>query len=160
VKGIGKGKADAYGKQLLACVAAHPPDTALDHGAPSEAAADGALASGERKRKASRGTTAAPAAHVPPPLSSEQSRAVELVRSGASIFLTGGAGERRSSAASARSTCTDAVPAAAHTGTGKSFTLQTIIDVLVGIHGEECVFVTASTGMAACNIGALDQPAA
>ena len=54
---------------------------------------------------------------------------MSLVNDGENLFLTGGA------------------------GTGKSFTLRTIIDVLHALHGKEHVFVTASTGIAACAIG-------
>ena len=62
-------------------------------------------------------------------LSAEQCRAVRLVQAGSSVFLTGGA------------------------GTGKSYTLKTIIRSLRKMHGSEAVYVTASTGIAACHVG-------
>ena len=62
-------------------------------------------------------------------LSTEQARAVSLVQEGQNVFLTGGA------------------------GTGKSFTLKTIIAELHDLHGRDKVYVTASTGIAACAIG-------
>jgi len=37
-------------------------------------------------------------------------------------------------------------------GTGKSFTLRVLVEELKLLHGSDRVFVTASTGMAACNI--------
>lgn len=64
-----------------------------------------------------------------PALSEEQQYAITQVSNGRSIFLTGGA------------------------GTGKSFTLKTVIECLHLMHGKENVFVTASTGIAACAIG-------
>ncbi|XP_065177626.1 ATP-dependent DNA helicase PIF1-like [Sycon ciliatum] len=58
-------------------------------------------------------------------LTKQQQQVLQLVRSGKSIFLTGGA------------------------GTGKSFLLRRIISTLP----PESTFVTASTGVAACHIG-------
>ena len=62
-------------------------------------------------------------------LNAEQKRAVRLAEAGESLFLTGGA------------------------GTGKSLTLEKVIQALQDRHGEEGVFVTASTGIAATVIG-------
>ena len=56
-------------------------------------------------------------------------RQVTLALSGASFLLTGGA------------------------GTGKSFTLHAIIKAVVARCGEAAVYVTGSTGIAACHIG-------
>ena len=60
-----------------------------------------------------------------PPLAAEQSKVLQLVRSGESVFFTGSA------------------------GTGKSFLLKRIINVMP----PETTFATASTGAAACLIG-------
>ncbi len=54
---------------------------------------------------------------------------MQLAREGESFFLTGGA------------------------GTGKSFTLKRIISALREVHGEYGVYITGSTGIAACHIG-------
>ena len=61
-------------------------------------------------------------------LTDEQLRVVARVEEGASIFYTGCA------------------------GTGKSFLLSKIVQRLYQLHGKKHVAVTASTGMAACNI--------
>eukprot|EP00271_Cylindrocystis_brebissonii_P009916 TRINITY_DN2556_c0_g1_i1.p1 TRINITY_DN2556_c0_g1~~TRINITY_DN2556_c0_g1_i1.p1 ORF type:complete len:578 (-),score=55.00 TRINITY_DN2556_c0_g1_i1:428-2161(-) len=61
--------------------------------------------------------------------SAEQMLAVNAVANGKSIFLTGSA------------------------GTGKSFVLQYAIRQLRIMHDPDAVFVTASTGLAACSIG-------
>ncbi|EFA81412.1 DNA helicase [Heterostelium album PN500] len=61
-------------------------------------------------------------------LSKEQRNVVQLALDGNSIFFTGSA------------------------GTGKSFVLREIVNVLRVLHGDN-VHVTASTGIAACNIG-------
>jgi len=62
-------------------------------------------------------------------LSEEQQKVMEIAISGKSMFFTGAA------------------------GTGKSFLLQQMIQELRRIHPYDSVFVTASTGIAACNIG-------
>lgn len=63
-------------------------------------------------------------------LNEEQKRALVLAKMGYSLFLTGGA------------------------GTGKSFLLGHIVERLRRLHKDpEAVAVTASTGVAACNIG-------
>uniref|UniRef100_A0A6B2L2G7 ATP-dependent DNA helicase n=1 Tax=Arcella intermedia TaxID=1963864 RepID=A0A6B2L2G7_9EUKA len=62
-------------------------------------------------------------------LSPEQKKLVEFAIQGKSFFFTGAA------------------------GTGKSFVLKTIVKALRDKHGEGNVFVCASTGIAACNIG-------
>ncbi len=62
-------------------------------------------------------------------LSDEQQNVLELARKGESIFYTGSA------------------------GTGKSLLLKTLIKHLREQHGKEAVGVTASTGLAAYNIG-------
>ena len=54
---------------------------------------------------------------------------MKLVRDGESVFLTGGA------------------------GTGKSYTLAHVVAALQRRHGKGSVFVTGSTGIAACHIG-------
>ena len=61
-------------------------------------------------------------------LNSEQKRAVELAADGESFFLTGGA------------------------GTGKSYTLGHVVSALQRRHGKRGVFVTGSTGIAACHV--------
>ena len=114
LKGIGAQKADAYGNDILACVAKHP-----------RADGDAADVAGSPTLADDVGKPAEPAAQLSP----EQVRAVEAASHGDSIFLTGGA------------------------GSGKSFTLKKIIEVLQMVHGKENVFVTASTGIAACAIG-------
>ncbi|EDO16616.1 hypothetical protein Kpol_520p39 [Vanderwaltozyma polyspora DSM 70294] len=62
-------------------------------------------------------------------LSEEQENIIELAKNGHNIFYTGSA------------------------GTGKSVLLRTLIDVMKSIHGPDRIAVTASTGLAACNIG-------
>ncbi|XP_024540382.1 ATP-dependent DNA helicase pfh1-like [Selaginella moellendorffii] len=62
-------------------------------------------------------------------MSLEQLRVLEAVAAKKSVFVTGSA------------------------GTGKSFILEYAIKVLRELHGEFAVFVTASTGIAACSIG-------
>jgi len=58
-------------------------------------------------------------------LTEEQRRIVELIIKGNNVFITGAA------------------------GTGKSFLLRQIIHLLCAQHGNESVFVSASTGVAA-----------
>ncbi|PRP76114.1 hypothetical protein PROFUN_15443, partial [Planoprotostelium fungivorum] len=83
-------------------------------------------------------TSLSPSSHVtiieetPEPeveLSEEQTKVLALAMDGRSFYLTGAA------------------------GTGKSFLLGRIIKILKKLHGYDSVFVTASTGIAACNIG-------
>ena len=62
-------------------------------------------------------------------LNEEQRSAVDAASAGESFFLTGGA------------------------GTGKSFTLGHIVAALEARHGQRSVFVTGSTGIAACHVG-------
>lgn len=62
-------------------------------------------------------------------LNQQQRSAVHAASAGESFFLTGGA------------------------GTGKSFTLSHIVQALEGLHGQRGVFVTGSTGIAACHVG-------
>lgn len=62
-------------------------------------------------------------------LSVEQAKILEVVRRGTSIFFTGSA------------------------GTGKSFLMREIIVLLKGVYSEDEFAITASTGLAACNIG-------
>ena len=62
-------------------------------------------------------------------LSKEQQRVVDLVNAGTNVFFTGSA------------------------GTGKSFTLRHLIGVLQNKYDTKTVHVTASTGIAATNIG-------
>ena len=64
-------------------------------------------------------------------LSSEQEFVLQLALQGKSLFYTGSA------------------------GTGKSVLLKSIIKTLKKVHDKECVAVTASTGLAACNIGGI-----
>lgn len=64
-------------------------------------------------------------------LSAEQERVLQLALQGKSIFFTGSA------------------------GTGKSVLLKAIIKQLKKMHGAGQVAVTASTGLAACNIGGI-----
>jgi hypothetical protein len=97
-------------------------------------------------RGSSSSSSAAAAAPLPPaaadadaPLSAEQQAVYDLALSGKSIFFTGSA------------------------GTGKSFLLRRIIDGLRAKHARagaaslgaqgDAVYVTAPTGIAACNIG-------
>jgi ATP-dependent DNA helicase PIF1 len=65
---------------------------------------------------------------LPPSLSDEQQAVLDLALAGHSLFLTGSA------------------------GTGKSFLLSRIVDALKGKYGEEAVYVTATTGVAAVNV--------
>ena len=62
-------------------------------------------------------------------LNTEQVAALQLAVGGENVFLTGGA------------------------GTGKSHALKAIISALHALHGRNSVYVTASTGIAACHIG-------
>ena len=62
-------------------------------------------------------------------LNNAQQSAVRAASAGESFFLTGGA------------------------GTGKSFTLSHIVQALEARHGQRGVFVTGSTGIAACHVG-------
>ena len=62
-------------------------------------------------------------------LSEKQEEAVDKAAQGDNVFLTGAA------------------------GTGKSMTLRHIVQLLVELHGESKVLVTASTGVAARNSG-------
>lgn len=64
-------------------------------------------------------------------LSAEQEYVLQLAKKGVSIFFTGSA------------------------GTGKSVLLRSIIKELKHMHGNQAVAVTASTGLAACNIGGI-----
>jgi len=64
-------------------------------------------------------------------LGPEQQKVMDIVLSGQSLFFTGPA------------------------GTGKSLLLKEIIKKLRKIHSKKSVFVTASTGIAACNIGGI-----
>lgn len=64
-------------------------------------------------------------------LSAEQEYVLQLAKEGKSIFFTGSA------------------------GTGKSVLLRAIIKALKTKHGKSAVAVTASTGLAACNIGGI-----
>ena len=72
---------------------------------------------------------AAKPAQAPAELNALQARALELAQQGHSVFLTGGA------------------------GTGKSYTLGHLVKALQRRCGERAVFVTASTGIAACHVG-------
>ena len=62
-------------------------------------------------------------------VTSEQERITTACLAGRNIFFTGGA------------------------GTGKSTLLLLIVDKLIAKHGRSAVFVTATTGLAACAIG-------
>lgn len=62
-------------------------------------------------------------------LTEMQLQVIERCKEGSNVFLTGGA------------------------GTGKSHLLKCILDEMVKLHGKQSVFVTATTGMAAVNIG-------
>lgn len=66
---------------------------------------------------------------VEEPSGDEQDKAVAVARSGGNLFITGSG------------------------GVGKSYTLRRIIDALSSEHGKACVFVTASTGIAATHVG-------
>lgn len=66
---------------------------------------------------------------IPVRLSKEQEDVIRLAKAGHNIFYTGSA------------------------GTGKSVLLREMIKVLKDVYGHEQVAVTASTGLAACNIG-------
>ncbi|QHS75226.1 DNA helicase PIF1 [Saccharomyces paradoxus] len=68
---------------------------------------------------------------IPICLSKEQESIIKLAENGHNIFYTGSA------------------------GTGKSILLREMIKVLKSIYGRENVAVTASTGLAACNIGGI-----
>jgi hypothetical protein len=62
-------------------------------------------------------------------LTQTQLRVLERCKEGANVFLTGGA------------------------GTGKSYLLKCILEEMVALYGKQAVFVTATTGIAAVNIG-------
>lgn len=82
------------------------------------------------ERSAGRSGVSSP--DPPPDLSSlslEQRQIVQSCAAGNNVFYTGGA------------------------GTGKSHTLRQIVNQLVRIHGRDGVFVTATTGLAACAVG-------
>ena len=64
-----------------------------------------------------------------PCLTSIQDKVIQACRSGKNVFCTGGA------------------------GTGKTTLLLALIEALVQMHGKSSVFVTATTGLAACAIG-------
>ncbi|KOG97292.1 DNA helicase PIF1 [Saccharomyces eubayanus] len=68
---------------------------------------------------------------IPICLSKEQESIIKLAENGHNIFYTGSA------------------------GTGKSILLREMIKILKGLYGRENVAVTASTGLAACNIGGI-----
>jgi ATP-dependent DNA helicase PIF1 len=75
---------------------------------------------------------AAKATKAPPPpqtLSPEQQQVLDVIATGENVFFTGSA------------------------GTGKSYILRYVVQELCRRHGSEHVSVTASTGVAACNIG-------
>ena len=74
-------------------------------------------------------TTSAPPS--PPTLSAEQQAVIDCALTGQSLFFTGSA------------------------GTGKSFVLRTLVRALKAKHGASAVFVTAPTGVAACNVGGI-----
>lgn len=59
----------------------------------------------------------------------EQDRIVSACLRGDNVFFTGGA------------------------GTGKSTLLVEIVEKLIALHGKNTVFVTATTGLAACAVG-------
>ena len=136
IRGIGKHKLDAYGSAILECISEHAPLSPT-----SQAAARGGRKGGFAGWKRKRGPTSVDAEDAAiadgraddesgaAQLSAEQTRALDAVRAGHSIFLTGSA------------------------GTGKSFTLRKVIEVLRRMHGKDHVFVTASTGIAASNVG-------
>lgn len=69
------------------------------------------------------------AAEAPVRLTRQQKAAVAACVGGRNVFITGGA------------------------GTGKSCMLGTVVDSLRRLHGTEAVFVTATTGLAACLVG-------
>ena len=137
IRGIGKHKLDAYGSAILECISEHAPLSPTSQAAAGAAGEKGAFAGWKRKR----GPTSVDAEDAAiadgraddesgaAQLSAEQTRALDAVRAGHSIFLTGSA------------------------GTGKSFTLRKVIEVLRRMHGKDHVFVTASTGIAASNVG-------
>lgn len=71
-----------------------------------------------------------PSATIPTPLSSEQQKILDKALQGQSLFFTGAA------------------------GTGKSYVLRELVRTLRSKHSSaSSVFVTAPTGIAACNIG-------
>jgi ATP-dependent DNA helicase PIF1 len=64
-----------------------------------------------------------------PSLTSMQNKVIQACLSGKNVFCTGGA------------------------GTGKTTLLLALIDALIEMHGKSSVFITATTGLAACAIG-------
>ncbi|KAJ4950143.1 hypothetical protein NE237_026975 [Protea cynaroides] len=65
------------------------------------------------------------------PLTEQQAQVLEAIAVGESVFITGSA------------------------GTGKTILLKHVIDMLTHIHGSKHVFVTASTGVAACALNGM-----
>jgi len=77
-------------------------------------------------------------------LNAEQQRALDLAMDAESFFFTGSAGKWTLINFATRLTLS--------LGTGKSFLLREIVKRLRKKYGSDCVYVTASTGIAACNI--------
>ena len=114
IKGIGQHKADAYGAALLTCVSQHPAPSSVtreEMAAGGGGGGDGGASSAAAVTASSSSSSSSSSApRAGSALSAEQARAVQLVNEGENVFLTGGA------------------------GTGKSFTLRTIIDLLRVLH--------------------------
>ncbi|GMM34618.1 DNA helicase [Saccharomycopsis crataegensis] len=92
--------------------------------------ANGKSAACLASRKMSTATNELPSSFVAEiVLSEEQNKILEIIKQGHNVFYTGSA------------------------GTGKSVLLRHAIKELRSIHGHGAVAVTASTGLAACNIG-------
>ena len=83
VRGIGRHKAEAYGKRILKCVKEHPADPTLDT-KESDGVDEADGTTGEKGEGDGGGASRCE-------LSAEQARAVSLVEGGANAFLTGGA---------------------------------------------------------------------
>ncbi|KAF8124356.1 hypothetical protein EV363DRAFT_711455 [Boletus edulis] len=89
-------------------------------------------------------------------LSEEQLAVLQLVmEEGKSVFFTGSAGVSSLVTSMQSITATDTLPVNVHTGTGKSLLLRAVIAALRRKYSKrpDYIAVTASTGMAASNIG-------
>jgi hypothetical protein len=94
-------------------------------------------------------------AKVGPKLSTDQTRGLELALRGQSLFFTGSAGTLPPPKWCANDKHARLIQPIVWfvPGTGKSLLLREMVRLLREMHGDDAVYVTASTGLAACNIG-------